>query len=63
MPESRPGKVRQCWVCGDDMGFIENRYYDRSDTCGKRDCERESRDAYEAEREEAHAELDRQFDY
>lgn len=62
MPEKLPGKIRQCWVCGKDMGFIENRYYDRSDTCGDRECDREARDAHESERQEAHEELDRQYD-
>jgi len=40
-PKSRE---RFCWVCGDSMGPIEDRYFDRLDTCGKRDCEREARD-------------------
>lgn len=56
---SHPGKVRHCPNCGADMGFIENRYYDRRDTCGARECEREARDAAEAERDEAHERLDR----
>lgn len=61
MSEQLTGKVRHCWVCGDDMGFIENRYYDPSDTCGNRECEREARDAHESDRQEAHDELDRNF--
>lgn len=52
MTEARPGKIRYCWVCGADMGFIENRYFDRLDTCGDRECEREARDAYQDEWQE-----------
>jgi hypothetical protein len=40
------------------MGFIEAKYYDRRDTCGKLVCEREARDAAQEEREEAHRDLD-----
>lgn len=53
------GKVRSCWNCGADMGFIENRYYDRMDTCGSAECLREERDAARAERDDAHDQLDR----
>lgn len=52
------GKQRYCWVCGGGMGFIEAKYYDRRDTCGKLVCEREARDAAQEEREEAHRDLD-----
>lgn len=52
-------KERFCWNCGDSMGVIEDKYYDRSDTCGKRECEREARDQARAERDEAHEKLDR----
>ena len=57
------GKQRYCWNCGEDMGFIENRYYDKHDTCGKLECQREERNAYAAEREEAHEQLDRDLGY
>lgn len=53
------GKERFCWVCGESMGFVENRYYDRRDTCGARECNREARDAEAVERREAHEQLDR----
>tara|TARA_Y100000815_G_scaffold232876_2_gene223861 strand:+ start:99005 stop:99214 length:210 start_codon:yes stop_codon:yes gene_type:complete len=56
--ELKPGKVRHCWNCGADMGFIENRFYDRMDTCGSRECERAARDAFEEDREEAHRAVD-----
>ena len=50
-------KQRYCWVCGDDMGVIEDRNYDRRDTCGKVSCEREAREADRDEREQAHHDL------
>ena len=55
------GKERHCFYCGESLGFIENRFWCAADlpTCGKRECEREARDAHEAEREEAHEQLDR----
>ena len=56
--QKRKGKVRYCWNCGEDMGFIENRYYDRMDTCGKRECEREARNAFEEERQRLHDAVD-----
>lgn len=52
-------KLRHCWNCGADMGVIEDRYYDRSDTCGAAECAREARDQARAERDEAHEQLDR----
>jgi len=51
-------KERFCWCCGESMGVIESRYYDRMDTCGKAACLREEQDAHRAEREQAHEELD-----
>jgi hypothetical protein len=54
-----PGKIRHCWNCGADMGFIENRYYDRTDVCGSRECNRAAQDAFRQERDEAHEQLDR----
>ena len=58
-----PGKIRRCWNCGADMGFIENRYYDRMDSCGSLECQRAERDAAQQEREEAHERLDRDLGY
>ena len=54
-PQSRE---RYCWHCGSSMGVIENRYYDRGDTCGRSECERAARDAARQEREDAHDALD-----
>lgn len=52
-------KERFCWNCGASMGVIENRYYDSRDTCGATECDREARYQAEAERAEAHEQLDR----
>ena len=58
MNESPKGKARFCWVCGESLGFIENRHYDKLDTCGQSGCERELRDAVNEERRETHRRLD-----
>lgn len=58
-PKKFPGKERFCWCCGESMGWVENRYYDRGDTCGKLDCDKEARYQAQQEREEAHEMLDR----
>ena len=52
-------KMRHCWNCGAEMGVIENKYYDSRDTCGKIECQREAQYVAEAERSEAHEQLDR----
>lgn len=52
-------RMRYCFNCGEPMGVIEDRNYERSDTCGKRECEREARVQHEAERRDAHEQLDR----
>ena len=60
--ESKPkliARERHCWFCGESMGIIENRFYERGDTCGKSKCERACRDAESEERGEAHERLDR----
>lgn len=54
------GKMRRCWNCGRELGVIEDRHYDRRDTCGQIECEREARAEAEAERDEAHERLDRE---
>lgn len=56
-PKSRE---RFCWYCGDSMGMVEDRNYDRMDTCGRSECEREAGNSRAAERDEAHENLDRQ---
>ena len=59
MADAPKGKERFCWVCGTSIGYVEDRFYDRRDSCGSRECQREERDAYRAERDEAHEQLDR----
>jgi hypothetical protein len=51
-----------CYNCGEDLGPWD-RFSDRYDTCGDPKCEREVRDAFAAEREEAHEQLDRDLGY
>lgn len=48
--------MRHCYFCGEPMGAYAD--YDRLDTCGKSECERDARDCAQAERDEAHARLD-----
>lgn len=50
-------KMRHCFNCGEELGVSAD--HDPLDTCGKKECEREARDQMQAEREEAHARLDR----
>lgn len=52
-------KMRHCWNCGAELGVIENKHYDRRDTCGSPECDREARNQAQAERDDAHDELDR----
>jgi hypothetical protein len=51
-------KMRHCWNCGAELGEIEDRLYDRTDTCGARECERALRETLQEEREDAHRQLD-----
>ncbi len=53
-------KMRFCWNCGAELGEIEDRFYDKSDTCGSIECNRQARDAEAAERFEAHEQLDQE---
>jgi hypothetical protein len=53
---SKP-KMRFCFNCGEQLGC--DPYYDPLDTCGKTECIREANYAREAERAEAHEQLDR----
>lgn len=52
-------KMRHCCYCGEELGLIASKDYDRTDTCGKWECEREVRDMLAEERERAHEQLDR----
>ncbi len=60
MPTETPktGRIRHCWNCGESLGFVADRFYGRTDTCGKRECEREARNAFEDERQAAHDAVD-----
>ncbi len=53
--------MRYCWYCGTELGDIAGRNYDRTDTCGARECERALRDMIDEEREERHREIDREL--
>jgi len=55
-PKSRE---RHCWYCGASLGIVQDRLYDRTDTCGALECNRAARDQIAADREEAHEQLDR----
>ncbi len=52
-------KISQCEYCGDDLDGEVDKLPGEIVTCGKRECERWVRDEQQAERDEAHAQLDR----
>lgn len=52
-------KERFCCYCGESLGVLEAKHYDRNDTCGNRECEREVAGMMQEDREEAHEQLDR----
>ena len=52
----KPEPMRYCFCCGAEIG--RSRYYDRLDTCGERECEREALDVERHEVEQARAEID-----
>lgn len=54
--EKKPAPMRHCFYCGEELGRY--RDYDPLDTCGKTECNREAGYAVQAEREEAHRQLD-----
>lgn len=56
-------KMRYCWNCGAEMGLIEDRHYERGDTCGRPECAREAREQAIAERDQAVEELYRDMDW
>ena len=55
--KKRKPKMRHCFNCGEELGAYA--FYDSRDTCGKVECDREARNDFYAEREEAHERLDR----
>ena len=54
---TKPARRHHCFYCGADLGPWD-RFCDRLDTCGSRECDREARNAARAERDEAHEQLD-----
>lgn len=50
-------KMRHCFNCGAELGCYAD--YDRADTCGAQECNREARDSIAEERDDAHERLDR----
>jgi hypothetical protein len=52
-------KLRHCWNCGAEIGYIDDRFYDKGDTCESPECNREARHQAAAERDKAHEQLDR----
>lgn len=44
-------RPQHCFYCGEDLGDYDN--HGEPDACGKQECQRELRNAYRQEREEA----------
>jgi hypothetical protein len=49
--------MRHCFNCGEELGCYSD--FDPLDTCGNAECNREASYAHQAQREEAHEQLDR----
>ncbi len=54
-------RERFCFVCGDSLGFVADRFHERTDTCGKQECAREVRDMWREEQEERHRQVDEDY--
>jgi hypothetical protein len=55
-------KISQCEYCGDDLGETVTRHAgDPPVVCGKRECNSWGGEMMEREREDRHAELDREL--
>jgi len=52
-------RMRHCGCCGAELGVMTRKEWDPGDTCGAIECERYAREQDQAEREEAHENLDR----
>ncbi len=52
-------KISHCEFCGDDLGEEIDKRHGETITCGKLACERRLREEQQADREEAHEQLDR----
>lgn len=59
MPRRSDRKMRHCAQCGVEIGVFGHGEWQRGDTCGAVDCDRNARLDALAEREEAHESLDR----
>lgn len=55
-------KMQHCAFCGEELG-VYAKPIGEQDTCGRRECERDAREQAQAEREEAHEQLDRDMGY
>jgi len=55
-------KRHHCFNCGTDIG-PKDHWSSSLDDCGAIECQREARNAYAQEREEAHEQLDRDMGY
>lgn len=51
-----------CFNCGEDIG-PKDAWSEQLDTCGAAECNREARNAFMQERDEAHERLDRDMGY
>lgn len=54
-------KMRHCFFCGAEIG--RSHYINRFEACTDAQCQREERDAYAQEREDAHERLDSDLGY
>ncbi len=54
-------RERFCPYCGESMGILD--YVEKYDSCGKQECAREARNQLEADREEAHREVDERMGF
>jgi hypothetical protein len=53
-------KMHHCFNCGEELGvYASQSCFNELEDCGKLECTRAARDCYQAEREEAHEQLDR----
>lgn len=58
---TREAKMRHCWNCGAEIGVYADWRQSDLDDCGSLECQRETRRAFQAEREEAHDRLDEEM--
>lgn len=57
-------KMKHCAWCGDEIGMASYATgLNDPESCGKKECNREVNGMYQAERDEAHEQLDRDMGY